>query len=188
MIHRKSSLNNAKVNKQDYSIRRLMISDLDAYFSIRLESLKNAPTNFMSSYEEEERTGNTFFEGILRHAGIDNLIFGAFIKDRLVGVIGLYQEKQLKAKHKCNIWGMYVQSDCRQKGIGRALLREAIDHIKDRLKCLIANITVESNNISAIKLYESMGFKLWGNEPKAMCWNGQYFDEYHLSLLLQDIS
>lgn len=179
-------MNNIDNKKQDYSIRRLMASDLDAYFSIRLESLKNAPTNFMSSYEEEEKTGYPFFEGILKHKDIDNIIFGAFIMDRLVGVIGLYQEKQSKAKHKCNIWGMYVQPHCRQKGIGKALLQETIDHAKDLLKCLIANITVESNNNSAIRLYESIGFKLWGNEPKAMCWNGKYFDEYHLSLILRD--
>ena len=170
--------------KSDFSIRRLTRHDLQSYFDLRLESLQNAPENFMTSYEEEKATGLMYFQKLLNAEATDNLIFGAFINDLLVGAIGLYQEAPLKAKHKSNIWGMYVKPAYRKHGIGKALLKQTIDYAKMPLNCSVLNITVEATNVSAKKLYESFGFKEWGNESKAMMMGGTYFDECHMSLMI----
>lgn len=167
-----------------FTVRRLTKSDLNDYFDLRLESLQNAPENFMTSFEEEKARGFEFYQKLLNEEAEDNLIFGAFVNDSLVGTIGLYQEAPFKAKHKSNIWGMYVKPAYRKHGIGKALLKQAVDYAKMSLKCSVLKITVESTNISAKKLYESFGFKEWGKESRAMMMSGIYYDECHMSLVM----
>lgn len=171
-------------SSNNFNIRRLIINDLKSYFDLRLESLQNAPENFMTSYEEEKAKGFTFFQKLLDEEAPDNLIFGAFVNDALIGCIGIYQEVFLKAKHKSNIWGMYVKPAHRKHGVGKALLKQSVDYAKMSLNCSVLNITVEATNISAKTLYESFGFKEWGNESKAMMMDGLYFDECHMSLMM----
>lgn len=167
-----------------FTVRRLTSTDLKAYFDLRLESLKNSPENFMTSFEEEKARGVDGYKKLLNDEAEENLIFGAFVNDTLVGAIGLYQETPLKAKHKSNIWGMYVKPAYRKHGIGKALLKQAVDYAKITLKCSVLNITVESTNISAKKLYESFGFKEWGKESCAMMMDGNYYDECHMSFMI----
>lgn len=166
------------------NIKKLEKKDSKAFFNLRLEALKNFPAAFMSSYEEERDAGNSFYESLLNQTENNNLIFGAFLDSNLIGCIGLFQEKKIKAKHKCIMWGMYVQPSYQKHGVGKMLVQAAINHAKDQIKCSIINTSIESTNVAAKNLYESFGFKTWGTEIKAMCIDGQFYDEHHQSLFL----
>lgn len=50
--------------------------------------------------------------------------------------------------------------------------------------CSVLNVTVESTNAAAKRLYESFDFSVWGNDPPAMMMEGVYFAECHMSLQL----
>jgi RimJ/RimL family protein N-acetyltransferase len=162
-------------------IRKLKEPDFVAFSQLRLEALQNFPTGFCSSYEEEKASGMLFFKTVLEQNKKENCIFGAFINNKLIGIVGIYQETQLKLKHICNIWGMYVQPTYQKRGIGKALLEVALKHAKDDLNCLLINLSVNSNNKIAIKLYESCGFKVWGTELKAIQIDEKFYDILHLS-------
>jgi ribosomal protein S18 acetylase RimI-like enzyme len=112
------------------------------------------------------------------------VVYGALLQNTLIGVVGLYQVEKDKAKHNCNIWGLYVQPEYRAQGIGRTLMEAALKHIIEKILCSKINICVESSNLGALKLYETLGFKVWGIEPKAMQVDQTFYDEIHLSLLL----
>lgn len=71
----------------DIDIRRLTKNDLNIFFELRLEVLKNFPTAFLSSYDEEKKSSASFYEDILCQTEEDNLIFGAFISSKLIGSI-----------------------------------------------------------------------------------------------------
>jgi GNAT superfamily N-acetyltransferase len=73
---------------------------------------------------------------VLGRTDSDNVIFGAFVQNQLVGVIGIFREDKIKVHHKGNIWGMYVDGPYRRKGIARKLLDTAIAHAKDPIQCL----------------------------------------------------
>lgn len=169
---------------EDIFVRKLMSSDVDRFFDLRLESLQNNPSSFLSSYEEEKNAGPGFFDNILAMDDAKNVIFGAFINDGMVGILGVYRENMGQAAHKCNLWGMYVQPAYRKHGIGKKLIETAIKHAKEVMRCSIANITVETTNVVAKNLYEGCGFKIWGVETNAMCVNGAFNDEFHMSLFL----
>lgn len=164
-------------------IRRLTKNDVNDFFNLRIESLQECPSSFLSSYEEEKNAGSVLFENLLSSNDNKNVIFGAFIKDKMIGTIGLYQEKFLKATHKCNVWGMYVQAVYRRHAVGKQLLEMAITHAKEKLCCLIINLTVETNNVAAKNLYEAYGFEVWGTEVKAMRIDQCFYNEFHMALL-----
>jgi len=166
-------------------IRQLTINDINDCFNLRLKSLQESPNNFLASYEEEKKSGRPVFEKILGSDDTANIIFGAFAKDKIIGMIGIYQGNSIKVAHKCYLWGVYVQSNYRNKTIGKQLVEIAIKHVKEKTQCSSINLTVETNNIAAKKLYESYGFKIWGTEVKSMKIDKTFYDEFHMSLLLK---
>lgn len=162
--------------------RKLEKEDLNIYFNLRLEALLDSPTAFLSSFDEEKKSGPKFYEKAMNN-NIHNLIFGAFKEDQLIGFIGIYQEERQKTSHKANIWGMYVQPNYRRQGVGKTLLEKALVYARNTMKSLIINISVEASNIHAKKLYEAHNFKVWGTEPKAMRVNGNFYTELHMALI-----
>jgi RimJ/RimL family protein N-acetyltransferase len=156
--------------------RRLIKSDLNSYFANRLRALEHAPSAFLTTLAEEKSRGTAHFETTLAYDGDDKVIFGAVLNGAVVGTIGLFREDRAKTNHKSMIWGKYVDIEHRGKGIGGKLLDLAIDHAQTKMNSVALYLSVESLNTTARKLYESRAFKCWGTEPKAMSFEGQYWD------------
>jgi RimJ/RimL family protein N-acetyltransferase len=164
-------------------IRRLTPEDATAFQALRLAALLEAPTAFGSSYEEEREFSQSVIEGRLATRP-DRGSFGAFEGNELVGLIALGRESHRKLEHKALIWGMYVAPSARGKGVGRALLLEALTLARGVPGIRQVNLFVNANNQSAIRLYESVGFKVFGHEPDAMLIDGELHDELHMRLPL----
>jgi RimJ/RimL family protein N-acetyltransferase len=165
--------------------RLLTKDDIDTYFENRLRALQNAPTAFLTTYEEEQSRGRSHFERTLLHTENERAIFGAISNRIVIGTIGLFREERPKINHKATIWGMYVDVDQRGKGVGAKLLDLAIQFAKEQMNVVTVNLSVESSNLSAKALYSSRGFKSWGLEPLAMrSASGEYSSEDHMSLIL----
>jgi GNAT superfamily N-acetyltransferase len=112
-------------------------------------------------------------------------VFGALAGDELCGMVGIIREAGAKERHRARIWGMYVAPPQRRRGLARALLQAAIDHARawPDVDQLILSVTEAAD--PARRLYESAGFRVWGREPRALCWQGRFFDEDHLALDLR---
>lgn len=169
--------------KPDIVIRQLTMDDFENYFSLRLEALQQHPTAYMSSYDQVKSSNGSEYQRILKDTSGNSVILGASIDGVLIGIIGLAKETKSHARHKSHIWGMYVNADHRKHGIGKLLIESAIKYAKDIMQCHTINISVETENIGAKKLYEKYGFKIWGTEPDAVCVDGKYYSVYHLSLI-----
>ncbi len=48
------------------------------------------------------------------------------------------------------------------------------------------NLLVYVPNEPALSLYRSLGFKVCGTEPEAVCLQGSYYDGIHMSLAKND--
>lgn len=123
---------------------------------------------------------------MLQSNGSDEVIFGAFEKDVLVGVVGVLRTLRPKTQHRATVWGMYVNAAHQGQGIGGKLLDIAILHAKKEMRAQTVSLTVESSNLSAVRLYESKSFRSWGREPKALFFDGQFFDEINMTLDLTE--
>lgn len=108
---------------------------------------------------------------------------GAFDETNLlVGIVAFVRETSLKTSHRGNVYGMFVAPEFRWKGLGNSLLIELIKKGK-KLQWFGTNkFNVVSENETAKRLYNSLGFQVYGVEQNALKFNGQYFDEYLIVL------
>jgi ribosomal protein S18 acetylase RimI-like enzyme len=168
-------------------IRFLNSQDVIAYRDLRLQALKESPAAFCSSYEHEVCLPLTDFAARLRPQDDSaSSIFGAFGENHhLIGMLGFSREHRLKRAHICSLWSMYVLSEHRSRGVGSALLDEAISHAQRLSSLRQIVLTVTASNVAACSLYKSRGFELFGLERDALFIDGMYLDQKHLVLALE---
>ena len=140
--------------------------DAEKYRMIRLESLKNTPEAFATSYGEEKDLSSEEFKNKLQSK--TSFTYGAFNQGELVGIITLYQEKLIKLQHRAHIGAMYVYPSKRGLGIGKALMEEAIKKAKSIEGLEQVYLAVVSTNESAKKMYSLLGFEVFGTEKKGL--------------------
>ncbi len=160
-------------------IRRLIPSDAAAFQALRLAGLRDCPTAFSSSYEEEH---DTSLATIVGYFAVDSgrNFFGAFEGDQLVGMIGVGRESMRKLMHKGFIRGMYLQPAHRGQGGGRMLLDTALAFARAMPHLRQVNLTVTADNDAAIGLYRAAGFESYGRERAALLVDGVMHDNMHM--------
>jgi RimJ/RimL family protein N-acetyltransferase len=162
-------------------IRRLTPADATAYRALRLQGLREEPTAFAAGYDEELAFPLSKYEGWL-NAPPDRGTLGAFDGDALVGIVTLGREERHKLAHKALIVGLYVHRDCRKRGIARALVASALDLARAADGVTQVNVLANAANAAARRLYASLGFEVFGHEPRSMRIDGVWHDEVHMRL------
>lgn len=155
-------------------LRRLGQGDGAVFRQIRLEALKNAAESFGSTYEEEvTRSDGDFEDRVTRKC-----FFAAFEEDRVVGIVGFYQQEGAKFSHNGVVYGMYVTPEARSKGVGKALMEAVLAYAKNVVD--VVKLLVVTENTHAIALYKNLGFREFGVEPKALKIGSAYVSETHM--------
>ena len=167
-------------------IRELGEGDAFRYRTLRLRALKEHPTAFVSSYEQQKDWPlETFAQRLLRtFDSADSFNLGCFVEGNLVGTVGFYREKGPKRMHVGAIVGMHVAAEQQGKGYGRSLLDAALGRARQMPGLAVIHLGVESTNQPAKSLYASFGFETYGIERQAIFVDGVYFDEYLMALKL----
>ena len=161
-------------------IRRLTSDDAEAYRTIRLAGLKEAPDVFSSTYEAEvDRPPEHFKQRVIEFA-----VFGAFVGGRIVGMAGYLRETSPKERHKGLLWGMYVAPDARRYRVGAGLVQAVLDHAAEEVEQV--RLIVSHGNAAAIGLYERLGFVAYGHEPRALKGPHGYSDDVLMVRFLGD--
>lgn len=101
--------------------------------------------------------------------------FTAYVDGVPVGMSTLYLQPYQKFAHQC-LFAIIVDEKHRNQGIGRALLERMIEAAKNQFKIEILHLEVYEGN-PAIRLYERMGFREFGRQPKFIKINGEYLDK-----------
>ncbi len=116
------------------------------------------------------------------NTSITTKFFIGLVNGKVVADCGIMGHHTKKTKHNVDL-GISVLKDFWHKGVGRHMLEHTINYA--RITAEIKNIYLEvrADNLNAIKLYESLGFKKVGTMPDKVFSNGKYFDE--LIYLLQ---
>ena len=104
-------------------------------------------------------------------------------QDDIVGLAGLSVDPRAKRRHKGFVFTVYVAPAHRRQGLAERLLRALIDEAGEGLAAIMLTVNAESD--AARRLYEKLGFRRYGTEPRALFVDGRYYDE-DLMVLLRD--
>ena len=145
---------------------------------LRLEALRLEPTAFSSTYDEEVNISKK--EWIIRNRNA----FYAFVEDKPVGMIVMILQKDPMTKHIANIFGVYVRKSHRGIGIGSLLLEQAIQHLSEKEQIVKIKLSVNSEQMEAVRLYEKHGFKKVGIQEKEFYFNDRFYDDLLMELFI----
>jgi ribosomal protein S18 acetylase RimI-like enzyme len=163
-------------------IRELRDDDVEAYVALRREALQESPLAFASSPRDDRFSSPEAVREQLGRAP-EAVLLGAF-QGLLVGAVGLYRDRHVKASHKVHLWGMYVTPSQRGRGLASQLLAAALRHAEALPGVTWVQLAVSSAAPAAQRLYERAGFQAWGTEPAALCHEGRTLVEVHMALRL----
>lgn len=161
-------------------IERLTITAAKEYKNLIVRAVEEQPESF--------RVGVSDVSGAAPFAAEadDDFTLGAFDEDeRLIGAVSFAREKPEKLRHKGLIYRMYVAPESAGKGVGRALLRSAIERARKIQGLEQINLTVVTSNERAKYLYRSEGFATFSLEKQAVRIGNSYFDEETMALFLK---
>ncbi|WP_202638014.1 GNAT family N-acetyltransferase [Bailinhaonella thermotolerans] len=162
-------------------LRRLTPADAGEYREFRLAALREAPTAFTSSYEEERgKPLSTTVDRLTRE-----IVLGAYGEGALLGVAGLSLPSRGRERHKATLFGMAVAPRAAGRGIGKALVSEILAVAEGVGGLTQVALTVSEGNTRAERLYRSCGFETWGREPRAVLVDGRPIAKLHMLRLLR---
>ena len=168
------------------NIRELGEGDALAYQTLRLRALKEHPTAFVSSYEQQKDWPlETFAQRLLRtFDSADSFNLGCFVEENLVGTVGFFRHDGPKRMHIGAIVGMHVAAEQQGKATVGRCWTAALGRARQMPGLAVIHLGVESTNKRAKSLYASFGFETYGIEKQAIFFDGEYFDEDLMALKL----
>lgn len=166
-------------------IRQSNLADALNFRALRLEALLDSPTAFSMDYQRSADYPTKYWEDTLAMDDNESAIFFAEQEGRLIGMTGIARGRSPKTRHGADIWGVYVTPSWRGFHIAEELIRSCTSWAKAR-GIVILRLAVVATNKPAIHCYERCGFVTYGTEPRSLLLDGKYYDEYMMSLSLDD--
>jgi RimJ/RimL family protein N-acetyltransferase len=126
--------------------------------------------------EDEER------EAIARYQSQSNSVFLlALAGDDIVGSLTFQGEGRPRVRH-IGEFGVSVAAAFHGRGVGRALVSRLIEWARAGGEVRKVNLRVRVDNLSAIRLYERLGFQVEGRLTRDLCVGGVFHDVLAMGL------
>ena len=161
----------------ELNLRLLTASDLAAYQALRRAGLRDAPEAFTTDFNAGSALPAATYATPEGAPPADHFILGAFdAEGELIGAVICERESSLKRRHEATLAGMIITPERRGQGIGKALLKEFDQLVRQLPGLEQVVLSVTASNAHAIGLYESVGFEHYGLHPNARKIDGVYHD------------
>lgn len=158
-------------------IRPANSADAAAFSVLRLEALKNHPEAFESSFEELENVALEWSQKVLAVDQALNCNFVAEVKRELVGMATITHPTKYKSRHDASLVGVYIRPDWRRLGILDGFIEACLEWARAQ-QVRIIKLGVTVTNLSAVKSYTRLGFKIYATDPQVLHIGDQFLDEY----------
>jgi ribosomal protein S18 acetylase RimI-like enzyme len=150
----------------------LPVTEWQAYRRLRLEMLRDSPSAFGSTYQDQQSLPDSFWQGRLEQAaqGEHSWLFFARSGSDLLGMIGAFREDADSlepSRRLATIISVYVTPAARGRGISN-LLMDAI--LAKLVQCGFqrAQLGVTADQTAAVHLYQRFGFSIIKTETERM--------------------
>ena len=143
------------------TVRRVRSDEADVLRGVRLAALKESPTAFGSTYEDESRRSDTDWADRARSGaqGVDRVTFFAVADGHVVGLVGGYRPEPNGSG--AEFVSMWTSPEVRRTGVARALVSEVVGWAQEAAATTL-HLWVTDGNEPAQRLYASMGFRETG--------------------------
>jgi RimJ/RimL family protein N-acetyltransferase len=162
------------------TIRDATPADALSYRQLRLEALQDSPIAFSADYQQNLNQPAEFWKNRLTMEEDESTLFLAEHEGKLIGTTGVARGASPKTRHSAWIWGVYVTPDWRGVRIAEELINSCCSWAKER-NIVLVKLGVAATNKPAIRCYERCGFSTYGTEPRAIFYEGKYYDEFLMS-------
>jgi len=154
-----------------------IIRFVNTIISEPFSNLEMSEGEFLHTEKEERKILADF------HDSANSLYLIAEFSNEIIGNLVCNGSNRRASRHCVSI-SMSVAKTYRGKGIGKELMRQAIDWARNSSIVKRMDLIVFARNLPAIHLYESLGFEKEGVLRKSIYRDDQYLDAYIMALLL----
>lgn len=99
-----------------------------------------------------------------------------------VGLCTVRPEGPVRETRHIGVLGISVDRAYRNRGLGRAMMVHALDRCRGKFELI--ELTLFATNLRGRHLYESLGFRLWGSQPRGIRRGERYIDHLSMQLVL----
>lgn len=170
---------------EEIKIVMLNPNDWELYKDIRLKSLQNEPQAYLSSYARSSTELDEKWRERLELAQEGKRQWLSFVKagEEIVGMAGAWITEE--ESETAEIISVYLAQKYRGQGIGKRLMEHLISTIKQNSDIKRLTLEVNSTQPSAVKLYESCGFRVTGKSNRILG-DGKEYEELLMQLVLAE--
>jgi ribosomal protein S18 acetylase RimI-like enzyme len=156
-----------------------------AYKALMLHAYEHAADSFTSTPQERSLESDSWWRRRIDDPSGLTWVWGAFAGAELVGTVAVEYAAKTKTRHKGLIVAMFVHENFRGQGLARKLMRAAVQHGMARQGLSVLQLEVTQGNAPAERLYQSLGFQVYGVEPMAVLTPIGYRSKVHMWLDLK---
>ncbi len=163
----------------DVTIRPAREHDAPAYRELRLRALRDHPEVYGADYAQSAAQPPEHWQARMRQGapGERGATYLAEAGGALVGMTSLIRDADHpKDRHAGLIVAVYVAPEWRGLGLADALLASCLDWAR-QLGLRLVKLAVVTSNTPAIRCYARHGFTVYGIDPEAVGYDGQFYDE-----------
>jgi RimJ/RimL family protein N-acetyltransferase len=151
---------------------------------MRLRSLAEDPDAFDQTVADAEAKGVEPLAEILALAAVGRelVLFGE-IDGEVAGLVFVSRSRRPRSQHRARLWGMWVAPQARSRGMGVALITQAVAWCRDQGVEMV-DLWVVTDHRQAVRVYERAGFRICGTARDGMRWQGVPQDEHQMTIHL----
>jgi L-phenylalanine/L-methionine N-acetyltransferase len=101
---------------------------------------------------------------------------------RVIGSLGLHPAAPLRRRHVAML-GISVEAESQGQGVGKALMQAACSYADDWAQILRIELTVFTENVRALALYQRFGFRIEGTHVGFAMRQGRFADVHSMARL-----
>jgi RimJ/RimL family protein N-acetyltransferase len=169
-------------------IRLLNREDAPEYQQLRLESLQENPSAFLSTFDNEAKLHEEVYADHLDasyhppHLGY----FGIFVGEegKLIGYIQISKNYLEKQEHIVFANNLYISPTFRGKGYAKLLFEKVFEMLKNTEHVERVFLSCTATNRPAMSLYKNLGFRRFAVKARAIKWQDKYDDEVEMVKVL----
>jgi RimJ/RimL family protein N-acetyltransferase len=164
-------------------MRRLAASDAEIVRQIRAAAARESPESIYPTAEEMLAMPISELQSKLaqRHG----YVLGAFDEAELIGIAGLRGESYSKLSHTAVLWGVYVRSAYRGRGIASKMVATLLEVARNLPRVHQVKLCVHTQNVQAKRIYLANGFESYGVEPDVLRVGDRFVAEELMRVVLR---